>query len=74
MADQRDLLDEKLDEERFRVEINSFKREIREMLNEYKLGLETLLYEKTEKVVYKDYMENSLKKYCLQRHYIQLHE
>ena len=59
MADQRELLDEKLDEERFRVEIDSFKREIREMLNEYKLGLESLLYEKTEKVVFKDYMENS---------------
>ena len=59
MADQRQLLDEKLDEERFRVEINSFKREIREMLNEYKLGLESLLHEKTEKVVFKDYMENS---------------
>ena len=59
MADQRELLDEKLDEERFRVEIDSFKREIREMLKEYKLGLESLLYEKTEKVVFKDYMENS---------------
>ena len=40
MVNQKEILGEKLDEGRFKVELNLLKREIKEMLNDYKTSQE----------------------------------
>ena len=65
MVSQKEILGEKLDEGRFKVELNLFKREIIEMLNDYKTSQENRFGKELESCAKQNHVDSILKKYCL---------